>query len=292
MGNDVSTILERYLSRLAPLQAELKKGASHKASVKSCLTKAFKCYSLFETGSIANGTGIKHYSDTDYFAVVPKNELRNNSREQLRLTKEALRHTFGRTKNIRVNSPAVTIPFGVYRSEDLEVTPCFFNGMTPTPLGHRKAYGIPDGSGGWMLSSPQAHKAYVDTQDRRLKGRLRPLITLIKGWKFMRNAPVASFYLELRIASMFASRTRISLASDLVYILNLLSDRELPRVRDPMQVSGYVRACSTDEKRRTVMSKMETAAARARKAYYYLNRDPELSIHYWKLLFGSGFPSR
>lgn len=292
MGLDISTNFEKYLTRLAPVPAELRKGASHKASVKSCLAKAFGCYSLFETGSIHNDTGIKHYSDTDYFAVIPKDQLRTNSGSQLRRVKEELQYTFWRTKKIRVNSPAVTIPFGTYRSEDLEITPCFFNGTIATPLGDRKAYGIPDGNGGWMLSSPQAHKAFVAYQDRRLKGRLRPLIKLIKAWKFERNVPIGSFYLELRIASLFASRKRVYLVSDLALILKFLCEKELSRVRDPMHVSGYVQPCSTDEKRRTALSKLETAATRAHKACYYLDRDPELSIHYWKLLFGPKFPSR
>jgi hypothetical protein len=292
MAKDLGANFEKYLTRLAPLPAELKKGASHKASVRSCLAKAFECYSLFETGSIHNDTGIKHYSDTDYFAVIPKDKLRNNSREQLRLTKEALQYTFWRTKKVQVNSPAVTIPFGTYRSEDLEITPCFFNGTIATPLGDRKAYGIPNGDGGWMLSSPQAHKAFVANHDRRLKGQLRPIIKLIKAWKFERNVPIASFYLELRIASMFASRKRIYLASDLASILNFLCEKGLARVRDPMHVSGYVHACSTEEKRRITLSKLETAASRAHKACYYLDRDPARSLHYWKLLFGRNFPSR
>jgi hypothetical protein len=176
MARDIGENFQKYLARLAPVPSELKKGALHRASVKSCLAKAFGTYCLFETGSIQNATGIRHFSDTDYFAVIRKQDLRGNSREQLRYLKENLRRTFWQTQNIRVNSPAVTIPFGIYRSENLEITPCFFNGIMGTPLGDRKSYGIPNGNGGWMLSSPQAHKAFVDYQDRRLKGSLRPLI--------------------------------------------------------------------------------------------------------------------
>lgn len=292
MVKDLGSILEKYLIRLAPVVSELRKGATHRASVKSCLGKAFGSYSLFETGSIQNDTGIRHFSDTDYFAVIPKTNLRSNSSDQLRDLKENLQHTFWRTKNIRVNSPAVSIPFGIYRSENLEVTPCFFDGLTGTPLGDRKAYGIPDGKGGWMLSSPQAHKAFVVYQDRRLKGGLRPLIKLIKAWKFELNVPISSFYLELRIASMFAARKRVYLASDVLSVLNTLCENELARVRDPMRVSGYVHACSTKEKHRTALSKLETACSRAGKAVYYFDRNPEESLHYWKLMFGPKFPSR
>lgn len=290
MAKEVADNFQRYLDRLAPMPSELKMGAVHRASVKSCLTKAFGTYSLFETGSIRNGTGIRHFSDTDYFAVIRKEDLRSNSREQLRRLKDDLQYTFWRTKNIRVNSPAVTIPFGTYRSENLEITPCFFNGTMRTPLGDRKSYGIPNGSGGWMLASPQAHKAFVEYQDRRLMGGLRPLIKLIKAWKFERNVPVASFYLELRIASMFAGRQRVYLISDVFSVLNTLCENELPRVRDPMHVSGYVNPSSTNEKRRTALSKLDTARSRARKALHYFDRDLKRSLYYWRLLFGPNFP--
>jgi hypothetical protein len=59
-----------------------------------------------------------------------------------------------------------------------------------------------------------------------------------------------------------------------------------------MRVSGYVTPCSTEEKRRIALSKLETAGSRARKAYYYLDKDSERSLHYWKLLFGPSFRAR
>ncbi|HSK72682.1 MAG TPA: nucleotidyltransferase, partial [Pyrinomonadaceae bacterium] len=216
MARTLEQGFQDLLKRLIPLASERERGTVHKASVRSCLVKNFGCFSFFETGSFGNRTGVRHFSDTDYFAVCPDQELRKNSSKTLREVKEALQYTFWRTAGkIKVNSPSVTIPFGKYASENLEITPCFYNKIIATPLGRKKSYGIADGQGGWMLSSPQAHNAYVELHDRRLLRRLKPLITLVKAWKFFHNVPVSSFYLELRITKFAESKKKINYEIDL-----------------------------------------------------------------------------
>ena len=96
MMRDPNLSFESYLARLSPLPTELAKGRAHNASVRSCLRKNFGCFRLFETGSIFNNTGVRHFSDTDYFAVIPKENLRANSANQLRELKDALKYTFWR----------------------------------------------------------------------------------------------------------------------------------------------------------------------------------------------------
>lgn len=70
---------DTFLSWLVPLSSEHDKAASHKDSVKSCMINNFKCTNFFETGSFGNGTGVRHYSDTDYFAVCPSSEFWTDS---------------------------------------------------------------------------------------------------------------------------------------------------------------------------------------------------------------------
>jgi len=95
-----------------------------------------------------------------------------------------LESTFWRTEGIAVNTPAVKIPFGNYASETLEITPCTFNGLVTTPVGSMGSYDIPNYEGGWMKLRPKAHNAYVKREDERLGNKLKPLIRLIKAWKF------------------------------------------------------------------------------------------------------------
>ncbi|MGI8468955.1 MAG: hypothetical protein ACR2N3_10945 [Pyrinomonadaceae bacterium] len=93
MAKTVEEGFQEFLMRLVPLTSERKKGISHKNSVKSCLVKSFGCSHFFETGSFGNKTGVKHFSDTDYFAVCPEQHLRKNSSVALREIKEALQYT-------------------------------------------------------------------------------------------------------------------------------------------------------------------------------------------------------
>lgn len=293
MGKTLEQGFQEFLKRLMPLASEHKRGVSHKSSVKSSLKKSFNCKDFFETGSFGNKTGVKHFSDTDYFAVCSDQDLRTNSSTTLRRVKEALQYTFHKTApKIKVNSPSVTIAFGKYASENLEITPCFYNAMIQTPVGRKKSYGIPDGRGGWMLSSPKAHKAYVSYHNNRLGKKLKPLITLIKAWKFYNSVPVSSFYLELRITKLLEDKKKIDYAVDLYGTMKKLFDIGLADIQDPMGVSGNVSACATEIKKKTAMSKLRIACSRAEKAYLSRNRNLDDCFYWWKMFYNGKFPSR
>lgn len=279
------------LRRLAPLDSERAKSVRHKKSVYSRLIKSFECNEFFETGSFGNRTGVKHYSDTDYFAVCPDYNLSINSSTALKEVKKALQYTFPRTAPwITVATPSVRIPFGNYASENLEITPCFFHKIIDTPLGKKRSYGIPDGKKGWMISSPRAHKAYVTDQDKRLARKLKPLITLIKAWKFYNDVPISSFYLELRITKLTEEKKKIDYAKDVSGTMKKLLDIELADITDPMGVSGRVHACKTKEKKRVALSKLKTGCRRAQKAL--AARDPSVCFEWWKKFYNWNFPAR
>lgn len=293
MALDVSEGFKTFLSRLEPSQMERHKATKHKSSVKGCLEKNFECYSMVETGSIGNGTGIKRYSDTDYFASIPVKELTSGSAYFLRKLKVALKETFPNTFGIEVNSPAVVIPFGTYASENLEVTPCQYSGMIDTTFGKFPKYMIPDGNGAWMASSPQAHNSYVDNLNDKLRGKLKPVIKFIKAWKFMQGAPLLSFYVELRVAK-FMSETIILSYDEAIYKALLELQRvKLAAIRDPMAISGLISSTKTAAQQETALSRLDTALVRAEKAYEArLAGKLDTAFNYWKLLFADNFPSR
>ncbi len=230
---------DTFLGRLVPLSSEHDAAVSHKNSVKSCFENNFKCYEFFETGSFGNATGVRHHSDTDYFAVCPSDKFPSNSSTMLRTAKEALQSTFWQTTGIEVRTPAVRIPFGTYASETIEVTSCNFIGMIDTPVGNKPYYNIADYSGGWMNSSPKAHNSYVKREDDRLGGKLKPLIRLIKAWKFYNSVPINSFYLELRATKYAEDEKAVIYDIDLHHIIKKLYDNDLASIQDPMGISGY-----------------------------------------------------
>lgn len=292
MAKTLDEGFETFLERLIPLASEHDKAKSHKDSVKSCMENNFKCSRMFETGSFGNATGIRHYSDTDYFAVVPTDEMWTSSSYSLRQVKEALQSTFWRTEGIEVSTPAVKIPFGNYASETLEVTPCMFSGFKDTPVGNHPSYSIADGDSGWMLSSPQAHNAYVKKHDERLNYKLKPLIRLIKAWKFYNNVPISSFHLELRVTKYAEGETSIVYDIDIKKIMKYLSENDLPRIQDPMGISGYINPCASEAKREDALSKVHTGATRAEKANEQRDKNLDLCFEWWDKFFGGKFPAR
>lgn len=292
MAKTLDQGFEMFLKWLVPLMSEHEKATSHKNSVSSCVEKNFDCYRFFETGSFGNGTGVRHYSDTDYFAVCKTDSLKRNSSITLREVKEALQNTFWRTEGIEVKTPAVRIPFGKYKSEDLEVTPCDYQGLVDTPLGKKAAYDIAAYDGSWMRSSPDAHNAYVKQQDDRLNGKLKPLIRLIKAWKFYNNVPIRSFYLELRIAKYAETESSIIYDIDIKRVMKLLDDNQLAGIRDPMGVSGLISACSTETKKQDALSKLSTGVTRVEKAVEQRDKDLDKCFEWWDKFFNNQFPSR
>lgn len=292
MAKTLEQGFDTFLSRLVPLSSEHEKAKSHKDSVNSCMINNFKCSNFFETGSFGNGTGVRHHSDTDYFAVCPSSELWTDSGYSLRKVKEAIQNTFWKTEGIEVRSPAVRIPFGNYASETLEVTPAKRNGLVSTPLGDKYSYDIPNSDGGWMQSSPGAHNSYVNRENDRLGGKLKPLIRLIKAWKFYNNVPINSFYLELRTTKYAEGESLIIYDIDIKKVMKILYDNDLPSIQDPMGISGYVKACSTEAKREDALSKVKTGYTRAEKAVEKRESNVDDAFYWWNLFYNNEFPSR
>jgi hypothetical protein len=283
---------ENFLDRLAPLQTEHDKAKRHKDRAESCLINNFKCYSFFETGSFGNGTGVRHYSDTDYFAACPSEQFWGSSGYTLRKIREALDNTFWQTSGIEVKTPAIQIPLGTYASETLEITPCTFNGLVDTPVGKKASYDIANFEDGWMKSSPQAHNAYVQRENNRLNKKVKPLIQLVKAWKFYNNVPISSFYLELRVTKYAENENYIIYDIDLKSFIKHLNDIKLANIIDPMGISGYVNACSSDAKKQEALSKLSTALSRAEKAYDERDKDLDKCFYWWDMFYNGKFPSR
>lgn len=273
--------------KLKIVNTESESVKKHRASIKSCLESNFGMNRFFRTGSIGNGTNINGYSDTDYFAGIPRKNLKDNSATTLRLVKEALQGRFPLT-NIYVDSPAVVVDFGNVASETTEIIPADYlkteNGVN--------IYDIPDGFTSWMKSSPKANNEYVTKINSKLSFKVKPLIRFIKAWKFYNNVPISSFYLEMRTARYIAEEESVVYSIDIRDIFKCLIDIDLAKMIDPVGVGGYIQGCRSETSKRDALSKLNTAYTRACKA-----RDCEDSdnikdaFYWWNLLFNEKFPS-
>ncbi|MBL8267739.1 SMODS domain-containing nucleotidyltransferase, partial [Steroidobacter sp.] len=259
----------------------------HRASIEACLKSNFGLKRFVRIGSFGNGTSISGYSDVDYLASIPTSQLTQSSSYSLTKVRDALDTRFPRT-GVRVNTPAVGVPFGTYRSETTEVVPADYI----AEIDGFKIYEIADGNGDWMRISPDSHNDYVARVDEKHSGVVKPLIRFVKAWKYLRNVPISSFYIEMRVAKYAESETSIVYDIDVKRVLRSLWDHQLARLQDPTGFSGYISACKTDVQRQDALSKLSTAVVRAENATRaaYDGKIAE-AFDWWRLVYDSAFPT-
>lgn len=275
-----------FLEKLKAKAPESQAATNHRASIETCLRNNFGLNRFVRIGSFGNGTSVSGYSDVDYLASIPANEVTASSSYFLAKVRDALDARFPIT-GVRVDTPAVVVPFGTYKSETTEVVPAGY--VTQNTY---KVYKIADGDGGWMNISPDAHNDYVSTVDTKLGGKVRPLIRFIKAWKFYRGVPISSFYLEMFTARYASTEMSIVYSIDIKRVLRQLADRELPNMYDPTGVGGTIKPCKTALSHADALSKTATAATRAGKAYdAESGGDIKGAFDWWSLLYDGCFPT-
>ena len=276
-----------FLPKLTPSSTESQATQSHRTSIEACLKANFGLNRFTRIGSYGNGTSIYGYSDVDYLACIPTNQLTQTSNASLQKICNALAARFPNT-GVGVRCPAVSVPFGTTAAERTEVVPADYikesDGFS--------VYEIADCANGWMQVSPDAHNAYVREVDQKLGCKVKPLIRFIKAWKYFRDVPLSSFYLELRVAKYASTETCIVYDIDVRNVLKSLYDSELARIQDPMGVSGYISPCSSDARYKDAMSKLGTALGRAEKAREAAAAERiSDAFDWWRLLYGEKFPT-
>jgi len=277
-----------FLPKLTPSGYELETAKSHRYSIETRLKLDFDSVRRFtRIGSFGNGTSISGYSDVDYLACLPTEKLSSNSNYSLQKVRDSLDGRFPNT-GVRVSCPAVVCPFGNTASEKHEIVPADYVRDNNT----FKVYDIPDCAGGWMNASPDAHNAYVSWVDNKLSNKVKPLIRFIKAWKYFRQVPISSFYLELRVAKYASDESLIVYEHDVKRILCQLRDGGLASMQDPMGVSGYITACKTQSLKDDAISKLANAATRAEKAVEEAAKgNVSEAFEYWRLLYNYEFPA-
>lgn len=287
MPRTVAEAFRDFHKKLTPSSYESNASKRHRRSIKKRLKKDLDILRFFRTGSFGNGTSISGYSDVDYFSSIPRKHVTSNSYTMLRKVRKSMNNRFPNT-GVSIDCPAIIVPFGQRKSEDTEITPARY--IKKTSAGH-KIYRIPDCNGGWMKSSPDKHNSYVRRVDRKHNRKTKKLIRFVKAWKYLRNVPISSFYLELRTTKYADNERAIIYSLDMHEMLRHLSRKKLANMRDPMGISGYVTACTSSSKLRKAKSRLSTALKRAKKARKAeVNDKPKKAIGWWRKLFGSKFP--
>jgi hypothetical protein len=276
-----------FLTKLTASESETSSAKSHRESIETKLEQDFGLYRLFRIGSFGNGTSISGHSDVDYLASLKDKFYGSSSSYSLSKVRDSLDARFPRT-GVRVNCPAVFVPFGTSKSENHEIVP----GDNAGKEGDFIVYRIPDCADGWMKVSPEAHIHYVNEVNKKLSSKVKPLIRFIKAWKFFRDVPISSFYLEMRVAKYASTEPAIIYDIDVKSVLKMLWDNQLAAIKDPMGVSGYISACKTDALRKDALSKLERALSRATKARE-AKEEGNISeaFDWWRMVYDDKFPT-
>ena len=288
MAKTVGEGFRVFHSRLTPTGGQSDAAKKHRASIETCMKQNFEITRFFRSGSFGNATSVRGFSDVDYFASIPPKHIRQDSNTMLSVVRSALDTRFPNT-GVAVRTPAVLVPFGKDRSNWTDVVPARYYKKTDS---EDLIYRIADGDGSWAYASPSAHQSYVSSIDTKLNKRVKPVIRFLKAWKYYRNVPISSFFLELRVAKYASSQKSIVYSIDVRTVLKLLWDNQLASVTDPMGISGYVAPCSSDAKKTDALSKLETALARAQKARVAetAGRTKD-AFSWWDLVFAGHFPA-
>lgn len=287
MPRNISEGFDGFHDMLKTAAIETAAAKSHRASIEVCLKSNFGLSRFTRIGSFGHGTNINGHSDVDYLACLPTNVLTITSTASLVKVKNVLDARFPNT-GVKISTPAVVCPFGTYKSEDTEVVVADYiseeNGF--------KVYEIADGNDGWMKVSPDAHNYYVARVDKKHGGKVKRLIRFIKAWKYYRDVPIKSFYLEMRVAKYADGESSIVYDIDVKRVLAMLRDNELAAMQDPMGVAGYIYPCKTETFKQDAFSKLKTAATRAEKAREAeANGDTKTAFDWWRLLYNDKFPT-
>lgn len=289
MTLSVAQGFETFLGRLVPLASQRAAAAKHRASVEASLRGALNIYLLRETGSFSHGTGVRGHCDVDLLASI-KGQRPGSSDTALAWVKNALVGSFPYT-TVRVSRPAVVVAFAG-GDETWEIIPGFVTGRGGEGI---SVYDIPGAATGWLDTAPTEHLAYVTevNSQQGIAGGAKKLARLIKAWKYYNDVPISSFYLEMRAAHYLAGQTSFVPVYDICYLLEHLNSIALAAMNDPKGAAGRFEACSTIVKKADALSKLKTAATRARKALdVHRKDDAATAFYYLNLLFGGQFPSR
>lgn len=264
--------LDELTSLYTPTSTQFDAAKSHRSSIEARLDTYLGVREMFEIGSLRHGTGVWQYSDADYLVSL-KGVQPDSPWTMLNKVKESLQDRFPST-TIVVRRPAVVCKFS---DGDVEVVPGYEGSS---------GYWIANPADGWMKTHPKDHNSYVTKINSQHNGAVKKLARQVKVWKYRRNVPVSSCYLEMRTAKHMEGESAYSPLWDLYLTLRKMRDAELAAMNDPTGLGSRFGSCSSESNRLDAMSKLETAVGRALKAKDYAKDGYQtLAIEQLKLLF-------
>lgn len=163
-------------------------------------------------------------SDVDYMVVFKEGGY--TPQTYLDRLKRFADHRYARSE-IYQSSPTLVLNLNHIRFE-----------LVPA-LDHASGYNIPDGSGGWMLTTPNTFNSTLTEKNKATNSRLKPAVRLAKIWNADRGYPFASYPMERQAAGFSYSGCEDSVIS---HFFRLMDSLTLPSGSAQWKVDRLARA--------------------------------------------------
>jgi hypothetical protein len=211
----------------------------------------------------------------------------------LNKVKKALAARFWSTP-MRNSGSAVVLSFAAGR-KTVDIVPAFYAGPYKgsfSQFANYPLFNIPDGAGGWLITSPQIHGAALAAEDARSGFKLKRTAQLAKYWASTRvNLRLHSFHVELLIASLEIAIGPRSYGQVLHELFKGICSRSGRGIQDPLRISGIVPASTGDAAAERLATAARTAAAHSARALEAeLKENLPEAVRQWRIVFGGTFP--
>ena len=278
------------LREIQPAERDVARARARFGAVRVRLSRNFQIADARIIGSHARDTAVDRFSDVDLLIMLKRSEARWGQNDVSSTTildrfRRELDQKYVHTKVGR-DGQAIVVHFEKGNAM-LDVVPAVFRRFEKAPI-----YVIPNGTGGWLESSPLAHNQFFRRADTDSEGRLTRTSRLLKWWKYSRTpaTPVSSFYLDMTLASSKICRNVKSYSHSVALALSHLADRNGQALNDPTGLCGEITATATEPQLDRYRQIVSSSALNARLALVHeWTGDFERANSLWQRVFNGAF---
>lgn len=271
---------KEFCEQLVPKYTESETAVSTLQTIENCLAKTFDLAFIAPYGSRGHGTNVRDFSAIDSFAVVPSDELFEESGKSLEKVKDVIADALPGVF-ITEGRPVVAVPFGEQRSERHHIVPAYYAGTRDD----HDVFAIPAPRDRWIRTCPAAHSIWINELDRTLKNNLKSFIRVVKAWSYFNDDIVWRYYLELCAADYLKHDAKIAYSRNLCGFFDYLESRELAPFEDTAGCNEPVYGTSIADRDAAMTAILDTHKM-ARKAWTSeQNGNIADAFYWWRKIF-------
>jgi hypothetical protein len=258
---------------------------ARKDRVVRLLEKHFDIIESFATGSIPRFTALKGKSDVD--VMVALHYSRHIHDKTPTAVLQSVRDALSEYRTgARKNGQAVTLYYDTWPNVDIVPVSRVVNANDEVTH-----YSVPNSNtDSWIKSRPKSHAANIERKASQCGANFRRITKMIKHWNLVHSDLLQSYHIEVLAWTVF-DRNLDDTPWEVFQFLD--NARRLLQNRIWYE-SGYVDEYLSTRDRQEILTRVDTAAERARYAWhatYGSNNNHNLAITTWKQIFGDAFPS-